>query len=57
MVWKIIGVVALVWIAVAIIGALLEGLFPLLVLGVIVGGLYLLYRAVTDKSDNTISKL
>ncbi|WP_157103871.1 hypothetical protein [Nocardia harenae] len=57
MVWKIIGVVVLAWIAVAIIGALLKGLFPLLVLAVIVGGLYLLYKAVTDNSDNSISKL
>lgn len=57
MVWKIIGVVALVWIAVAIIGALLKGLFPLLVLAVIVGGLYLLYKAVVAGGDNTVSKL
>ncbi|MFC3962010.1 hypothetical protein [Nocardia jiangsuensis] len=57
MVWKIIGVVALVWIAVAIIGALLKGLFPLLVLAVIVGGLYLLYKAVAGSGDNTVSKL
>ncbi|UGT63535.1 hypothetical protein [Nocardia asteroides] len=57
MVWKIIGVVALVWIAVAIIGALLKGLFPLLVLAVIVGGLYLLYKAVVGSGDNTVQKL
>lgn len=57
MVWKIIGVVALVWIAVAVIGALLEGLFPLLMVAAIAAGLYWLYKAVTGSEDRTPTKL
>lgn len=53
MLWKIIGVVAVVWIALAIIGALIKGLFPILVISAIVFGLYLLYKAVSGSSDKT----
>ncbi|MFI6045802.1 hypothetical protein ACIA8C_29550 [Nocardia sp. NPDC051321] len=56
MLWKIIGVVAVVWIALAIIGALIKGLFPILVISAIVFGLYLLYKAVSGK-DSSVSKL
>ncbi|WP_306364033.1 hypothetical protein [Nocardia sp. CC227C] len=58
MLWKIIGVVAVVWIALAIIGALIKGLFPILMISLVVFGLYLLYKAVSG-SDNksTISKM
>ncbi|MGK8523273.1 hypothetical protein ACRS6B_17730 [Nocardia asteroides] len=57
MLWKIIGIVAVVWIALAVIGALLEGLFPILVISAIVFGLYLLYKAVSSSDDSTVSKL
>ncbi|MFR9751779.1 hypothetical protein ACL02S_12175 [Nocardia sp. 004] len=57
MLWKIIGIVAVVWIALAVIGALLEGLFPILVISAIVFGLYLLYKAVSGSGNSTVDKL
>ncbi|WP_169815511.1 hypothetical protein [Nocardia inohanensis] len=57
MLWKIIGVVAVVWIALAIIGALIKGLFPILVISAIVFGLYLLYKALSGSDKSPISKL
>ncbi|GAB4584746.1 MULTISPECIES: hypothetical protein [Nocardia] len=57
MLWKIIGVVALVWIAFAIIGALIKGLFPILMISAVVFGLYLLYKAVSNSDKTTIGKL
>ncbi|MFI6866934.1 hypothetical protein [Nocardia sp. NPDC050406] len=57
MLWKIIGVVAVVWIALAIIGALIKGLFPILMISLVVFGLYLLYKAVSGSDKNTVSKL
>jgi len=57
MLWKIIGVVAVVWIALAIIGALLKGLFPILVISAIVFGLYLLYKAISGSDNNAVHKL
>ncbi len=57
MLWKIIGVVAVVWIALAIIGALIKGLVPILVISAVVFGLYLLYKAVAGSDKSTVSKL
>ncbi|MEU0541351.1 hypothetical protein [Nocardia sp. NPDC005978] len=58
MLWKIIGVVAVVWIALAIIGALIKGLFPILMISLVVFGLYLLYKAVSGSNDKSpLSKL
>jgi hypothetical protein len=57
MLWKIIGVVAVVWIALAIIGALIKGLFPILVISAIVFGLYLLYKAVSGSDKSSVTKL
>ncbi|MEV6137024.1 hypothetical protein AB0L63_13400 [Nocardia sp. NPDC051990] len=57
MLWKIIGVVAVVWIALAIIGALIKGLFPILVISAVVFGLYLLYKAVAGSGNSTESRL
>ncbi|UYP20602.1 hypothetical protein OED52_08825 [Rhodococcus sp. Z13] len=55
MFWKIVGVVALVWIGFAVLGALLDNLFGFLVLGAVIFGGYLLYKAVSgsDKQDLT----
>ena len=55
MFWKIVGIVALIWIALAVIGALLKGLFPILVVSAIIFGLYLLFKAVSsgDRGDLT----
>jgi hypothetical protein len=58
MLWKIIGVVAVVWIALAIIGALIKGLFPILVISAVVFGLYLLYKAASAGSNkSSVTKL
>ncbi|MCU1644882.1 MAG: hypothetical protein JWN03_5157 [Nocardia sp.] len=57
MLWKIIGVVAVVWIALAIIGALIKGLFPILMISAVVFGLYLLYKAVSGSNKSPMSKL
>ncbi|WP_169811592.1 hypothetical protein [Nocardia shimofusensis] len=56
MLWKIIGVVAIVWIALAIIGALIEGLFPVLVVGALVFGAYLLFKAVSSNDRTPVGK-
>ncbi len=57
MLWKIIGVVAVIWIALAIIGALIKGLFPILVISAVVFGLYLLYKALSGSDKSPIGKL
>ncbi|WP_327144997.1 hypothetical protein [Nocardia sp. NBC_01327] len=57
MLWKIIGVVAVVWIALAIIGALIKGLFPILMISAVVFGLYLLYKAVSGSNKSPINRL
>ncbi|WP_241384317.1 hypothetical protein [Rhodococcus sp. CH91] len=55
MFWKIVGIVAVVWVGLAVIGALLDNLFGILVLGAVIFGGYLLYKAVSggDKHDLT----
>ncbi|MEV6065890.1 hypothetical protein AB0L82_04985 [Nocardia sp. NPDC052001] len=57
MLWKIIGIVAVVWIALAIIGALIKGLFPILMISLVVFGLYLVYKAMSGSNKNPMSKL
>ncbi|MEV6768403.1 hypothetical protein AB0N05_07190 [Nocardia sp. NPDC051030] len=57
MLWKIIGIVAVVWIAFAVIGWLIKGLFPILMISLVVFGFYLLYKAVSGKDKSPISKL
>ena len=42
---KILGIVALAWIALVIIGVLSKGLFPILVISAVVFGFYLLYKS------------
>jgi hypothetical protein len=56
MFWKILGVVALVWLALIVIGALIKALFPILMISVVVFGLFLLYKAVSG-TKSTTSKL
>ena len=55
MIWKIIGIIAIVWIALAVIGALLKGLFWVLVVGALAVGGYLLFKALSpsDRTDLT----
>lgn len=57
MLWKIIGVVAVVWIALTLVGALIKGLFPILVISVVVFGLYLLYKAISGSDNSSVTKL
>lgn len=47
MFWKIVGIVALVWIALALVGTLVKGLFWILVVSAVVFGLYLLFKAIS----------
>jgi uncharacterized membrane protein len=55
--WKIIGIVALIWIALAVIGALIKGLFPILVIGAVVFGLYMLYKAISGSDHKDLTKI
>ncbi|NLU81442.1 hypothetical protein [Rhodococcus sp. HNM0569] len=48
MFWKILGALLVVWIALALVGAVIKGLFWLVVLGAIVAGIYLLVKAMSD---------
>ncbi|MET8654145.1 MULTISPECIES: hypothetical protein [Nocardia] len=57
MLWKIIGVVAVVWIVLTLVGALIKGLFPILVISVVVFGLYLLYKAISGSDNSSVTKL
>jgi hypothetical protein len=56
MFWKILGVVALVWLALIVVGALVKALFPILMISAVVFGLYLLYKALTG-SKSTVDKM
>lgn len=51
MFWKIVGIIALVWIAFALVGALVKGLFWILAVSAIVFGVYLLFKAMSSNSD------
>ncbi|MFD4369768.1 hypothetical protein [Rhodococcus sp. NPDC058521] len=53
MLWKIILAVVLVWIALAVIGALIKGLFWLVVVGAIVAGIYMLVKAVSGHDEKS----
>ncbi|MGV9677498.1 hypothetical protein ACWDSJ_19680 [Nocardia sp. NPDC003482] len=57
MFWKILGVVALVWLALIVVGALIKALFPILMISLVVFGLYLLYKAVSGSNKSTVGKL
>lgn len=51
--WKIIGVLLVVWLAFLVVGAIFKLLVPILVVGVLIIGGVMLYRAVTD-ADKTL---
>ncbi|MGW4249809.1 hypothetical protein [Nocardia sp. NPDC004722] len=53
MFWKILGVVVLVWIAFAILGALIKALFPILIITAIIFGLYLVYKAMSGSKNKS----
>ncbi|GAA4476659.1 hypothetical protein GCM10023094_17070 [Rhodococcus olei] len=52
---KIVGVVALIWIALALVGVLVKGLFWILAVSAVVFGVYLLVKAFSgsDSGDAT----
>lgn len=54
--WKIVGIVALVWLAFLILGALIKSLFPIVVVSAIVFGLYLLYKATSDSDAKDVTR-
>ncbi|WP_169823324.1 hypothetical protein [Aldersonia kunmingensis] len=56
MFWKIVGIVALVWLAFLILGALIKSLFPILVISAIVFGLYLLYKAMSSSDNKDVTR-
>ncbi|WP_433612302.1 hypothetical protein [Prescottella agglutinans] len=51
MFWKIVGIVALIWIAFALIGAVVKGLFWILAVSAIVFGIYMLFKSMSGSSD------
>ncbi|APB00158.1 hypothetical protein [Nocardia seriolae] len=53
MFWKILGVVVLVWIAFAILGALIKALFPILMVTAVIFGLYVLYKALSGSKNKS----
>ncbi|MFZ2177587.1 MAG: hypothetical protein WAW17_26885 [Rhodococcus sp. (in: high G+C Gram-positive bacteria)] len=53
MFWKVILAVVAIWIALAVLGALIKGLFWILVVGAVVFGLYLLYKAMSGSGENS----
>ncbi|MFD4182782.1 hypothetical protein [Rhodococcus sp. NPDC058514] len=57
MFWKIVGIVAVVWIALAVVGALVKGLFWVLVVGAVVFGLYLLFKAMSGSEAKDVTRL
>ncbi|WP_170914994.1 hypothetical protein [Mycobacterium sp. 96-892] len=54
MLWKIIGVLLVVWLAFLVVGAIFKLLVPILVAGVLILGGVMLYRAVTDADKTTL---
>ena len=56
MFWKILGFIVLVWIALALLGSIIEGLFWLVVAGAIVFGLVWLYKAISSGHDRSSLK-
>jgi len=55
--WKILGIVVAVWIGLAILGALVKSLFPLLVISALIFGGYLLYKALQPSDHKDVTRL
>ena len=56
MFWKILGVVAVVWLVLIVVGALVKALFPILMISLFSFELYLLHKSVLG-SKSTVDKL
>ena len=52
MFWKIVGIVALVWIALMLVGALIKGLFWILVVSAVIFGIYMLVKAISGSGHD-----
>ena len=56
MFWKVLGFIVLIWIALALLGSIIKGLFWLVVAGAIVMGLVWLYKAIASDNDRSSLK-
>ncbi|OZC66852.1 hypothetical protein CH251_23635 [Rhodococcus sp. 06-462-5] len=56
MFWKVLGFIVLIWIALALLGSIIKGLFWLVVAGAIVLGLVWLYKAISSNDDRSSLK-
>lgn len=52
MIWKILGLIVVVWLAISVLGAALKGLFVIVFFGALVVGAVWLYKAVTSGDDH-----
>lgn len=50
--WKIVGVLLGVWLAFLIVGAIFKLVVPMLVVGAVILGSVMIYRAVTGAGDS-----
>ena len=57
MFWKVLGIIVLVWLAFAILGAVIKGLFWVAIAAAIVFGLYWLITAVSAGGRRDANKL
>ncbi|MFY2789439.1 hypothetical protein [Rhodococcus sp. KRD162] len=56
MIWKVLGFIVLIWIALALLGAIIKGVFWLVVAGAVVLGLVWLYKAISSSDDHSSLK-
>ncbi|MDV7988130.1 MULTISPECIES: hypothetical protein [unclassified Rhodococcus (in: high G+C Gram-positive bacteria)] len=56
MFWKVLGFIVLIWIALALLGSIIKGVFWLVVVGAIVLSLVWLYKAISSDNDRSSLK-
>lgn len=56
MFWKIVAVVAVIWVALAIVGVLVKGLFWILAVSAVVFGVYLVVKALSGSDSNGVTR-
>jgi hypothetical protein len=54
--WKILGIVAAIWIAIMIVGWVIKMLIPVVAISVVVFGGYLLYKAVKGPKATDVGR-
>ncbi|WP_037181405.1 hypothetical protein [Rhodococcoides fascians] len=57
MFWKVLGIIVLVWLAFAVLGTVIKGLFWVAVTAAIVFGIYWLVKAITAGDQRDLTKL